>query len=134
MNYTKLGNFEIYSQTTDMYSFGMVLYEMFSGKIPFEEMEDDQVKINKFKCHKFCLMQEVSYILTLLDINKRSYLCWGPRPGRLFLVGRDRKKNFDSYELRVFLNQNRNKIRNKIIKHFVLSHMVCGSTTKIVYR
>ncbi len=59
MNYTKLGNFEIYSQTTDMYSFGMVLYEIFSGKIPFEEMEDDQVKINKFKCHKFCLMQEV---------------------------------------------------------------------------
>jgi len=27
----------------------MVLYEMFSGKIPFEEMDDDQVKIEDFK-------------------------------------------------------------------------------------
>ena len=47
-------------------------------------------------------MQEVSYILTLLDINKKSYLCWGPRPGRLFLVGRDRKKNFETREIRVW--------------------------------
>ena len=32
-----------------MFSFGMVLYEMFSGKVPFEEMDDDQVKIKDFK-------------------------------------------------------------------------------------
>ena len=32
-----------------MYSFGMVLYEMFSGKVPFEEMDDDQVKITNIR-------------------------------------------------------------------------------------
>ena len=41
-----------------MYSFGMVLYEMFSGKVPFEEMDDDQVKITDL------LIIAIDFILT----------------------------------------------------------------------
>ena len=34
---------KIYSESTDIYSYGMVLFEMFSGKLPFDEMNDDEV-------------------------------------------------------------------------------------------
>ena len=63
INIRQLGNFDIYSQTTDIYSFGMVLYEMFSGKIPFQEMDDDQVKIEDLFiiAIDFSLMQSKSF-------------------------------------------------------------------------
>jgi serine/threonine protein kinase len=40
--------FNLYTQLTDVFSFGMIIYEMFSEKVPFEEMDDDQVKIEDF--------------------------------------------------------------------------------------
>jgi hypothetical protein len=41
----------------------MVLYEMFSGKIPFQEMDDDQVKITDLFiiAMDFSLMQSKSF-------------------------------------------------------------------------
>jgi serine/threonine protein kinase len=32
------------TEFSDTYSYGMLLYEMFSGKIPFQEMKNEEVK------------------------------------------------------------------------------------------
>jgi serine/threonine protein kinase len=34
---------QIYSEITDIYSYGMVLFEMFSGKLPFQEITFNEV-------------------------------------------------------------------------------------------
>jgi serine/threonine protein kinase len=36
-------DFDIYSFLSDIYSYGMVLYEMFSKKIPFEGLSEEEV-------------------------------------------------------------------------------------------
>ena len=36
-------NKRVYFQSTDIYSYGMVLYEIFSGQTPFEDMEESDV-------------------------------------------------------------------------------------------
>ena len=38
-------NLDIYSNDSDIYSYGMVLYEIFSGKYPFEHFEDEEVNL-----------------------------------------------------------------------------------------
>ena len=35
--------YELYDEPSQVYSYIMVLYEMFSGKVPFEEMSEDEV-------------------------------------------------------------------------------------------
>ena len=35
--------YELYQETSEVYSYSMVLYEMFSGKAPFDKMNEDEV-------------------------------------------------------------------------------------------
>ena len=36
---------DIYSSETDIFSYGMVLYEIFSGQTPFKHFENEEVNL-----------------------------------------------------------------------------------------